>query len=287
MSASMNHSILSIRSLASGSSTPQSSRYPSAYPSEDEDEEPTQPLKCFRFLELPSELRNKIYGFTFCTAPRILDLDPDNFRLVHKKLSLFFVSKQVHAEASHHFYSTHTVRLFPTHPGRFFKTKKPLLARLSPRYCAAISTLELRLGPGWGKPPRGWVVNDTLGLKDCINVRVVKVFIQIDPSDAIFTGFRAYDGFYEKFCKDLLDKVLSSTPSVSEVQFDGWSPVKKDGPMTRGLRDIAAKHKKMISWGPERGWKEEAEDEVWTESLRNALPTVDVGPQHLVVACPA
>ena len=69
--------------------------------------------KPFKFLELPSELRNKIYQFIYELAPSVLDLDPENWRLVHRHLAIFSVSKQVHAEVSHAFYSTHAVRVFP------------------------------------------------------------------------------------------------------------------------------------------------------------------------------
>jgi hypothetical protein len=179
--------VLSIRSAAaSASTTPVSSAYPSANPSaypseaEDTDSEAKAKRPTFPFLSLPSELRNKIYSLVFVSAPAVIDLDPSTFSLLHRQriLALFSVSRQVHREATHHFFSTHTFRLFPTYPGRYFKTKRPLLARLPAHYRASISNLELRLGPGWNAPPRGWVVNDALGLKDCMNVRVLKIFVE-------------------------------------------------------------------------------------------------------------
>jgi len=259
----MNHNVQSIRSIASNSTTPQSSTYPSAYPSGAEDEEPTI-IKAFLFpfLSLPSELRSKIYGCAFEAVPPILDLDPDNFHLIYRKFSLFLVSKQIHAEASHHFYSSHTIRLFPTHPGRFFKTKKPLLARLSPQCRSSITSLELRLGPGWNKPPRGWVINDALGLQNATSVQVLKVFVECDPSDGIFKGFRQADGFYESFSKDLLNKVLEAVPSIEVVEFDAWTSVKKNGDMMMGLLEVATGFEKMVAWGQERGWNEEREEDM-------------------------
>jgi len=285
------HAVLSLPSISSAETTPTSSAVPtaipsanpSAYPSEDEDEarEKTKP---FKFLELPSELRNKIYSLVFKDAPEVLDLDPDNFRNIHRNMSLFQVSKQVHDEASHNFYSTHTIRIFPCHPSRFFKTKKPLLARLPSHYRGSISSLELRLGPGFSAPPRGWVVNDALGLKDCVNVRILKLMVQIDTSNPIFEGFVSCDdGFYEGFCKALLDGVLSSLSSVINVQFDAWPSVMKDGPMMRALLGVAIKHKKMISWGPVRGWKDE-EGEEWAESLIAKGPIVECLPEISSVA---
>jgi hypothetical protein len=163
-------------------------------------------------------------------------------------MPLFLVSKQVHNEATQNFFSTHTIRLFPVHPSRFFKTTKPLLSRLHPRFRACITSFELRLGPGWHNPPRGWVVNDALGLKDAIHVRVLKVMVLVDTSDPIYDGFRRADGFFEGFCKNLMDNIIQSVPSIVEIQFDTYSPIKRDGPMISGLLEIANKHKKLVSW---------------------------------------
>jgi len=277
MTRKMKHSALAIRSIASTLSTPSSSihptpassAYPSAYPSEDEDENAIKKTKpTFPFLSLPSELRNKIYSLVFQRTPAVIDLDPSTFSLLHRNriLALFGVSRQVHLEATHHFFSTHTIRLFPTYPGRYFKTKRPLLARLPKHYRASITNLELRLGPGWNNPPRGWVVNDALGLEDCVSVRVLKVFVECDPSDIIFKGFRAGDGFYEKFSQGLLEGVLKEIPSIQVVEFDAWSSVKRTGDMIAGLGEVVAKFDKVIGWGPSRGWEEES-DHVWLDTV--------------------
>jgi hypothetical protein len=237
---------------------------------ENEDEDSTQGQKQapFPFLSLPSELRNKIYSFVFSEAPQVLDLDPSIFHLFHKQkmLALFTVSRQIHLEATHHFFSTHTFRLFPTYPGRYFKTKKPLLARLPKHYRSSITNFELRLGPGWNAPPRGWVVNDALGLRDCINVRVLKIFVECDPSDAIFKGFRASDGFYERFSQNLLDGILKEVPSIKVVEFDAWSSVKRNGDMIAGLGEVVSRYDKVVGWGPERGWDQEL-DRVWLDAV--------------------
>jgi len=233
----------------------------SAYPSADEDQEDDdddgslrlKKSKPFRFLDLPSELRNKVYGYVFSGAPSVIDLDPENYRTIYRKIAFFLVCRQISSEASHHFYSTHAIRLFPTFPGKFFKSKKPLLARLSPRVRASISTFQLQLGPGWNAPPRGWVVNDALGLKDAVHVRVLKCMVEVDTTDDIFAGFRSGVN-YEKFGRKLLEEVLSQVPSITEVQFDAWPSVKKDGAMMCGLIQAALQQNKMVSWGPERGW---------------------------------
>jgi hypothetical protein len=275
MTKSVRRTLLSIRTKGSSSTTPQSS----TYPSEDEGVFGVK-FTPFRFLELPSELRNKIYGLVFNSAPLVIDLDPENSKTIYRCMSLFLVSKQINNEATHQFFSTHTIRLFPVHPGRFFRTSKPLLSRLHPRFRASINSFELRLGPGWQNPPRGWVVNDALGLKDAVSVRLLKVMVQVDTSDPFYDGFRRADGFYERFCKNLLDSVLGSVPSIIEIQFDTYSSIKKDGPMMRGLLKVAIKHEKLISWGPESGWGEEVEANL----TRDILSVGPVAPEQLANA---
>jgi hypothetical protein len=210
--------------------------------------------KRFLFLTLPSELRVKIYEYYFDDAETVLDLAPDNYKRLHKRLSIIRTCKQMHDEINHYFYSSRTFRIFPTHPGRYFKTKKPLLARMKPCQRDCITSLELRLGPGWNNPPRGWVVNPALGLNECIHVQKLNVFVECDPSDGIFKGFRRFEGFYEEFSRNLLASVLKELPNVTTIEFDAWSSVKKGGDMMRGLLEVANQTQKAITWGPERGW---------------------------------
>lgn len=215
----------------------------------------------FRFLDLPSELRLKVYQHHFSHIKRTIDLSPENYSLISKKMTIFRVCRQVYHEASHYFYANHTFRLFPCHPGRFFKAKKVLLMRFKPHHRRMLTSLELRVGPGWNRPPRGWVVVPKLGLGQCINVRQLNVFVECDPSDAAFNGFRRGDGFYENFCQDLLNGVLKDLPAVERVQFDAWNSVKKCGNMMRGLLETTDNHGMKVIWGPERGWTD-AEEEV-------------------------
>lgn len=239
-----------------------------------------KPSKPFPFMMLPSELRCKVYGYHFADSERTIDLDPANYKLIHKKLGLLRVCRTIYAEASHYFYSTRSFRIFPTHHGRFFKTKKPLLARLNARQRSCITSLELRLGPGWSMPPRGWVVNPALGLQDCMNVRYLTVFVEIDPSDGVFKGFRRADGFYEGFSRNLLEKVLAELPGLDRVYFDAWTSVKKSGPLMRTLLEATASHGRKICFGPERGWTEQDEEEntiqMQTASALVGFPGSDV-----------
>ena len=270
--------------MSSTRTTPLSSAYPSTYASEVDTEDevnnipiasltldtPLTPLrrprrvpsKPFPFLALPSELRLKVYEHYFDddASEKVIDLAPDNYKRYHRKLGIVRVSRQLHDEATHYFYSTRTFRIFPTYHGKYFKTKRPLLARLKKNQRQCITSLELRLGPGWNAPPRGWIVNDALGLKDCTDVHKLIVFVECDPSDGIFKGFRRSEGFYEGFSRRLLTSVMEAMPAVNTLEFDAWSSVKKRGAMMSGLLDIATQSGHQICWGPERGWDDSMED---------------------------
>ncbi|KAI3324657.1 hypothetical protein HD806DRAFT_493183 [Xylariaceae sp. AK1471] len=274
-----------VSAVSSTMPTPLSSAYPSTYASEaeyDVNEEiekldigaltlesatPSEPKRKrskqqpFRFLDLPSELRLKVYEHHFVNTGHVLDLDPDNYKRIHQKLAILRTCRTIYVEASYSFYSTHPIRIFPTTPGRFFKTKKPLLARLKPGQRACLNSLELRLGPGWSKPPRGWEVNPALGLNQCINVTKVTVFVECDPGNDIFKGFRQPGGFYEAFSKKLLTGVLEEMPWVQRVEFDAWSSVKKSGALMTGLIDLTTSRGLKITWGAERGWTDAEEVE--------------------------
>ncbi|KAK3328750.1 hypothetical protein B0H66DRAFT_571559 [Apodospora peruviana] len=278
--------------IQSNCTTPLSSAYPSTYASEvepeTEDDVDSIPInnltlsdpagqsselaertpkpkaakrKPFRFMDLPSELRNRIYSEHFAEVPRVVDLDSDNHKCIHKRLAILRTSRAIYHEASYVFYSTHTFRLFPI-TGRHFKAKKPLLAKLNKRQRSFITSLELRLGPGFNQPPRGWVVNPALGLADCINLRKLTVFVQCDPSDSFYAGFRRADGFYETFSQGLLNGVLTDLPFIDRVHFDAWPGVKKTGAMMRGLFDVTLSQGRMIGWGPERGWTDADESKM-------------------------
>jgi hypothetical protein len=225
----------------------------------------------FRFFDLPYELRFRILELTLL-FPKTLDLDPTNYRNIARYLGLFLVSHRMHDEASRVFYARNTFRVFPIH-GRFFHTKKPLLARLPPLYRSYITKLELRLGPGWTKPPKGWVADERLGLADAVKVRLLKIFVECDPAgDMIFEGFRIGQDFYTEFCVDLLRSMAMQVPSLQEVEFDAYPSVQKSSPLLLGLTNEVTAQNKKTSWGPERGW-----DKIVEVSLASVMQTLTLG----------
>lgn len=241
-------------------------------------------VKPFPFMDLPSELRIKIYAYHFSDIGPVVDLEPGNYFTIHKKLSILRVCRQFYREASHLFYSSKTFRVFPI-DGRYSRKKLGLLARLKPQSRAHLTSLELRLGPGFNKPYRSWAVNDLLGLKDCVNVRRLSVYVEIDPSDGIFNGWRRSTGFYEAFSQGLLEGLLQGLPSVKSVQFDANPAVKRAGDMMQGLLEVVATNDRDVTWGPERGWTDNEEDEIDNEPPMGPTVAIDWSlPPHAVMA---
>ncbi|KAK1811713.1 hypothetical protein LTR12_013930 [Friedmanniomyces endolithicus] len=267
-----NHSVATSAATSAASST-----FPSRAPS------PT-PRQPFRLFDLPPELRLRIYEEALHVREP-LDLDPTNHRLIHPRLALFLASHRLHAEAYRVFYAQ-PLRLFPTH-GRFFHTKLPLLARLPSHYRAALTTLEIRLGPGWSAPPRSQKITPNLGLADCVGLRRVRVFVELDPSERFFDGFRgsgATEETYMWFCVGLLRGVFGEVPGLEVVEVDAFPAVKRDAPLVLGLRREIKRAGLRLVWGPLRGWGKEGEVEeveevidVGASGLEKAMRELGVG----------
>ena len=217
----------------------------------DSEEEVKRPS--FRFFDLPVELRLRVYE-ELLVFPKTIDLDPTNFLVVAPALRLFLVNRRTHDEASRVFYGRNTFRVFPIH-GRYINRKHPLLAWLPRKYRAHLTRLELRLGPGFTKPPKCWVVDSRLGLAAVKKVYRLKVFVEIDPaSNEVFEGWRVGNNFYTEYCVGLLRGLLAQVPSVNDVEFDAYPSVSKSSPLLKGLIEETKLNQKRVAWGPERGW---------------------------------
>ncbi|MCJ1411506.1 hypothetical protein MMC19_005596 [Ptychographa xylographoides] len=198
-----------------------------------------------RFFALPPELRIKILNYVL-HIDKTLDTDFNALR----RVAIFSVSKRFHDEATAVFYGSNTFRLFPINARGTGNRSKALISRFSPRHRAELTSLELRLGPHWIRPPASWKVDNELGLEDAISVRVLQVFVEVDPTHEVFNGFRTAKDFYTGFAGDLLRQIIKRLPNLQHLQFDGYPSVSRGGPlMTRLVKEAVAATKK-ISWGP-------------------------------------
>ncbi|KAJ5960118.1 uncharacterized protein N7479_007268 [Penicillium vulpinum] len=234
---------------------------------ESESDAETPILLRFPFLQLPSEIRLHIYHYVLFTptrksalkrtgnvgssAKKSKPLAPSSHRI-----ALFRVSRQIHDEAAHYFYSTQIFRVFPVQDF----LRMPTVRALPRRHRSSITTIELIVGSSWTAPPKSWIVNQSLGLHDMELVRTLKVFVQCDPSQPAFEGFRISKEYYTDFCGKLLHQILERLPGLVQVEFDAWPSVEKNGPlMTRLLTETRDAQKKVL-WGPDRGWTDTHDD---------------------------
>lgn len=217
----------------------------------------------FRFLDLPSEIRLRIYHFVLFTPTRKSALRPNGTIGASAKkskplapsshrIALFLVSRRIHDEATHHFYSSQTFRLFPVQDF----SRIPTLRALPRRHRPSITTIELILGSSWTAPPPSWAVNKSLRLEEMELTRTLKVFIECDPSHPIFDGFRISEDFYTNFAGNLLRQILTRLAGLVQVEFDGYPSVQKNGPLMSRLLDETRTAQKKVLWGPERGWSD-------------------------------
>lgn len=175
------------------------------------------------------------------------------------------------------FYSSQIFRLFPVQDF----SRRPTVRALPRRHRPSVTTIELILGNSWTAPPRSWIVNQGLGLRDMALTRTLKIFIECDPSQPIFEGFRVSKEYYTEFAGNLMRQILERLPALVQVEFDGYPSVRKTGDlMVRLLQETQMANKKVL-WGPERGWTDtednyvpEAEDpaDAAIDGLRSSIP---------------
>lgn len=150
--------------------------------------------------------------------------------------------------------------------------------RLPMHYRTCITTLELRLGPGWSAPPKCQNINESLGLQDCSSLRTLKIFIELDPSDTIFAGFRgrnATEDTYKHFSTALLVGILEQVPWLETIEIDAYPGVKKEAPLVMALVRRVEEYGKKLVWGPLRGWEKEG-DEPGLIGLEKALASMGI-----------
>lgn len=248
----------------------------------------------FPFLCLPSEIRLRIYSFVLFTPRRKRALrttgsvgaSSKNKPLapISDRISLFLVSRRLHDEATHFFYSAQTFRLFPIQD----YSRLPTIRALPRRYLPSITTIELILGSSWTAPPKSWRVNDGLGLEDMACARTLKVFIQCDPSHPVFEGFRVSKDYYTLFAGELMQQVLARLPGLVQVEFDAYPSVQKTGRLMSLLLQETRGAGKKVLWGPERGWSnsdgnEEVNGSVDVDGLAVRYDSQDLASQIVTV----
>ncbi|KAI9834140.1 MAG: hypothetical protein M1826_005251 [Phylliscum demangeonii] len=204
--------------------------------------------KAFRFLDLPGEIRVRIYRHVLL-VDRIVDLDITNAAVIHPRLQLFRTCRQIYAEAFPVFYGRNTFRAFPT-SSDFVRKRHTLLGRLNVRARSAVTRLELRLGPHWSAPPRSWNFHARNGFADATSVRHLIVFVECDPSHDVFQGFRQGKHVFTAFATEFMKRLLAVLPSLERVQFDAYPSVSRESLLMCQLADEARSAKKSIAWGP-------------------------------------
>lgn len=221
----------------------------------------------FRFNDLPPEIRLRVYELIL-SAEKPVDLTGWNSTKIAPLLRIFLTSRQIYEESYRVFYAVNTFRLFSC-DGKFFNAKKQLLTRLTPSYRACLTSIELRLGPGWTKPPRYWALTQKMGLSKCTALRQLKIFAELDPENSeICQQWMKNHQSYTAFSQQLVIEILTTAPTITEVWFDGFPSVLKDGPLMTTLLAEVESLGKRITFGPLRGWdKVQAQPLVDVESM--------------------
>ncbi|EXJ92037.1 hypothetical protein A1O3_00587 [Capronia epimyces CBS 606.96] len=200
--------------------------------------------KRFPFLELPAEIRNRIYSLVLFSKLGYRGADGGKKR----RTSILAVSKKVHQEASYILYSSLSFRIFPLQDF----TPAPVIQELRPMYRSMVTKLEMVVGSSWTSPPKTWRVSKLLArrLGRLSAVQTLKVFVELDPSLPMFEKYRVSYDFYTDFCGDLLSEVLAAMPHLTALEMDGNPGIDSTGPLVSRLLAEAENKGKMCTLGP-------------------------------------
>ncbi|KAJ5667218.1 hypothetical protein N7507_003082 [Penicillium longicatenatum] len=237
--------------------------------------EPVTLPTSFRFFDLPSEIRLNVYHFVLFTPTKktakknagTVGASAKRAKLVApatQRIALFLVSRRVHEEASHYFYSSQIFRVFYIQDF----SRRPTLRGIPP---ATVRN-------SWTAPPKSWAVDDGMGLHEMTLLHTLRVFVECDPSQPVFEGFRVSKEYYTEFSGRLIKEILDRLPALKFVEFDAYPSVKRDGSlMTRLMKEALAANKK-ITWGPERGWTDD--DDIGYVHVEDPIPVPDYLPSY-------
>ncbi|RMZ90508.1 hypothetical protein DV736_g2279, partial [Chaetothyriales sp. CBS 134916] len=238
--------------------------------------------RTFPFLSLPPELRNRIYYLTWFGTSAVQAVHRDSYPPLaasdRGRLNLTLVCRRLHLESTHLLYSSTSFRLFPLQDFLYLPT--PL--SLSPHYRTHITTLSLIVGSSWTNPPSAWRVGKAL--TRCLSrlklVHTLKIFIEVDPSVPMFTGFRRSETFYTDWCGDLVRDVLKVLTSNCEVvEVDGNPGIDPHGPLsTRIVSEVEASGRK-VRWGLEWADKAKAVEEQRVLGLARGIAMDELADQ--------
>jgi hypothetical protein len=197
----------------------------------------------FRFLDLPPEIRNRVYAIALLSKSGYRGLDGKK----KTAISLLTVNKKVHIEASYVLYSSQSFRIFPLQDFM----PKPVIQELRPMYRSMVTKLEMVVGSSWTSPPKTWRVSKLLAkrLGTLTAVQTLRVMVELDPSLPMFEKYRISPEFYTNFCGNLLRDVLVAMPGVMFIELDGNPGVDTSGPLVRRLLKEADSIGKTVRLG--------------------------------------
>lgn len=202
-----------------------------------------------RILDLPSELRARIYSYIFPSWRYDAVKDRKGVQVTSpyyplKRIHILLVSRSLHDDVTQYLYSVHVFRLFPLQDF----SRMPTVKNIAPQYKRSCKAIELILGSSWTNPPSSWVVDEALGLHHMELVHTLDILLVCDPSEAIFEGFRVSKTFYTHYAVALVRDILKALPNLQQIILDSYSYVRREGHLVTHLMDEFRKTKAKVRW---------------------------------------